>query len=185
MLEHGIIRRILPIYAETAKKLHNNEFQAINTQALHTSAKLFSTFINGWHEEIEEEQYVFPFVRKIDDELANIVDILIAQHKMSKKAVNYILAATNSRITSKNAEKLALTIEKLVRMYAEHGAREDTTVFVAWRKTLSADDFKNVEETWEKLENEHFGGDGFERAMKIVEKFEQDMGYSDLSQFNI
>ena len=53
-------------------------------------------------------------------------------------------------------------------MYEHHAAREDTVVFPAWKDALSANQLDEMGETFEEIENQQFGKDGFEDAVAQI-----------------
>jgi hypothetical protein len=63
MREHGILRRILIIYREVAPKLVASA-ATVDASALKSAAKLFQAFGERYHEQLLEEQHIFPIVRK-------------------------------------------------------------------------------------------------------------------------
>src|SRR5437868_11091823 len=63
MREHGVIRRALLVYFETAPKLRQNP-ASVDPAALRQTAQLFRTFGEDYHERMLEEQHIFPLVRK-------------------------------------------------------------------------------------------------------------------------
>src|SRR3546814_18092495 len=63
MREHGVLRRILIVYRETAPKLVANS-AGVDAAALANAATIFRTFGERYHEQLLEEQHIFPIVRK-------------------------------------------------------------------------------------------------------------------------
>lgn len=68
-------------------------------------------------------------------------------------------------------------------MYENHTAREDTIVFPAWKAALSGKELEELGDTFEDIEKQQFGGDGFEDAVKQIAGIEQALGFADLAQF--
>jgi hypothetical protein len=77
---------------------------------------------------------------------------------------------------------LRLSLEKFVRMYEPHAAREDV-LFPAYRKLLSPKELETTGDEFEKLERQMFHGDGFEQGVEAVTRMEKDLGIYDLAQF--
>src|SRR3546814_17103022 len=67
MREHGVLRRILIVYRETAPKLVANS-AGVDAAALANAATIFRTFGERYHEKLLEEQHIFPIVRKAGGE---------------------------------------------------------------------------------------------------------------------
>ena len=183
MREHGVLRRVLLVYAETAPKLRTDA-GSIDASPLNSAAKLFHDFGEEYHERKLEEAYIFPRVKKAGGPAAGIVDTLLQQHQHGREITQYILGATaGGKIASANAEPLARAFETFVLMYQNHTAREDTIVFPAWKDALSGKEIEDLGDKFEDIEKQQFGGDGFEDAVKQVIGIEQSLGFADLAQF--
>ena len=182
MREHGVLRRTLLVYHETALKLRGSS-NVIQPEPLQRAAKLFRAFGEEYHEKKLEEAYIFPAVKK-GGLAAGYVDTLIAQHQRGREITDYILSATSgSKLATANVEPFARALESLVSMYEHHAAIEDTIVFPAWKQTLNGEQLDEMNEKFEDIEHEQFGADGFDNAVKQIADIEQALGLADLAQF--
>lgn len=184
MREHGVIRRALLVYAETAPKLRRNS-ESVDASAIKRTAQLFRTFGEDYHEKMLEEQHIFPRIRKMERPvLTKYIDTLIAQHERGRQITDYILAVSNaSRISTANSEPLARVFESFYLMYANHAAREDTIIFPAWKTNFTNKQLDEISDEFEEIEHKMFGKDGFEDAEKRIGGIETTLGFSDLAQF--
>ena len=183
MREHGILRRILIIYRETAPRLVANA-AGVDVAALAAATQLFQKFGERYHEQLLEEQQIFPRVRKAGGELAGLVDTLLAQHVRGREITAYIVDRTKSgRVGSGDAEPLARTLTAFARMYEPHAAREDTLIFPAFKKAVGEKGYDELGDQFEDIERREFGGDGFDMALDQVADFERRLGTSDLGSF--
>lgn len=181
MREHGVLRRALLIYAQSAPLLTGAP-EKIDATALYKTAKLFQEFGEDYHERKLEEAHIFPALRKSG--AAPLVDVLIAQHERGRAITRYILDATISgKVASGDAQPLASAFQNFALMYENHAAREDTIIFPAWKKALSDDQLHELGEQFEEIEKEQFGGDGFDDAVKQIGDAEEMLGFADLSRF--
>src|SRR5262245_55016440 len=57
MQEHGLLERLLLIYDEAARRLEQSA--AFDSAVVGSAAQLVATFVEGYHEKLEEE-FVFP-----------------------------------------------------------------------------------------------------------------------------
>ena len=73
--------------------------------------------------------------------------------------------------------------EAFIRMYRPHAAREDTVLFPALRKILSAKQLDELGDKFEDEENRRFGAEGFEKIVEQVAAIERELGIYDLGQF--
>jgi hemerythrin-like domain-containing protein len=183
MREHGILRRALLVYRETAVKLGGDPSK-VDPKPLHQTATLFRNFGEDYHEKKLEEAYLFPALRKAGGPAASYVDVLIAQHNRGREVTDYILAVTGrGTIGSGDAEQLAHVFDTFDLMYENHAAREDTIVFPAWKEALSEHQLDAMSEKFEDIERQMFGKDGFEDAVAQIGRIEAALGFADLAQF--
>lgn len=182
MREHGVLRRALVVYAETAKQLRTNAAR-VPPDALQHTAKLFRTFGEDYHEKKLEEAYVFPAVKKTGGPPAELVDVLTAQHQRGREITDYILSVTAAPKIGAKAAELASVLEGFVRMYESHTAREDTVLFPTWKKTLTSKELDEMGDKFEAIEHAQFGGDGFDLALQQMTAIEGELGLADLARF--
>jgi len=174
MREHGVIRRILVVYRLSAVKLRAKP-AAFPLDALQRAAKLMHTFGEEYHEKQLEEAHLFPAVKKAGGAAAGEIDTLLAQHQRGREITDYVLAVTQKSIGTA-AEPLARTLEAFSLMYEEHAAREDTIVFPAWKKALSAKQLDEMGDRFEDIEHKTFGKDGFDDAVEQIAAIEHALG---------
>jgi hemerythrin-like domain-containing protein len=181
MREHGVLRRILIVYSETAKRLHE-QISGTIYGPLNKAAQLFHDFGENYHEKMLEETYIFPAVAKTTGETSGYPEILIAQHRRGREITDYILSSTNVK-KPVDVNQLILAMDTFVRMYRPHAAREDTIVFPAWKQALTEEQLDEMGDKFEGIEHQQFGEDGFEKAVKQIADIETQLGLADLAQF--
>lgn len=183
MREHGVLRRALLVYTETADRL--DEDTSLNIlESLQKTAHLFRNFGEEYHEKKLEEAYIFPAVKSAGGPAADYPDILIAQHQRGREITDYILSVTQkAKLGGPDVESLKAAMQTLVLMYLNHAAREDTIVFPAWKDTLPPDQLDEMGERFEEIEQAQFGADGYEDAVRTIGQIEASLGYEDLSKF--
>lgn len=182
MREHGVLRRVLIAYRETAPALRAGP-AGVDAAALAEAAQLFRSFGEDYHEKMEE-QYVFPAVQKLGGDAGAMVATLLIQHARGRQITDFIQAKSASgRIGAADAEPLALALETFARMYEAHTAFEDTVAFQAWRQSMSDKERDAAGDQFEKIERSHFAGGGFEMAVDQVAQIEQKLGLHDLARY--
>jgi hemerythrin-like domain-containing protein len=174
MREHGVIRRVIVIYRETAARLRTKP-ASVPPDALQRAAKLMRSFGEDYHEKQLEEAHIFPALAK-NAALAGTVNTLITQHQRGREITEYIIAVTQKAIGAPSAEPLAKTLEAFARMYEEHAAIEDTLVFPAWKETMSPKALEAIGDKFEEIEQKTFGKDGFDDAVDRIEAIEKTLG---------
>jgi hemerythrin-like domain-containing protein len=183
MREHGVLRRALLVYHETAPRLRADP-ASVPPDSLARTAQLFRTFGEDYHERAVEEPFVFPEVKRAGGPAASDVDVLLQQHERGRQITDYILSVTRSgRIGTGDAEPLAVAMENMMLMYTNHTAREDTIVFPAWKAALSERQYDEMGDRFEEIEKRQFGHDGFDDAVQQISAIEQSLGLADLAQF--
>lgn len=181
MREHGILRRLLIVYRETAAVIRTAP-KTVDLAALAAAEELFRTFGEAYHEKGLEEAHVFPMVLKAGGPAAALVDTLIAQHRRGREINDYVLARARSPSLG-DGGPLADALESFARMYEAHAAMEDTVVFQAWKASLGDKGLAEWSEKFEDIEHDTFKGDGFDLALQQVAAIEQRLGLADLARY--
>ena len=181
MREHGLLNRILLIYDTCRLHLSNNE--KFDLAALYNSAQIIRTFVEDYHEKLEEN-YLFPRFEKAN-QLTNLVSTLRAQHIAGRNITNRIIefGKMKSLAGSYETQQLVQLLDSFNKMYRPHEAREDTVLFPAIRKIISRNEYFALGEDFEKKEHQLFGEEGFETMVERVANIEKQIGIYDLAQF--
>lgn len=181
MREHGVLNRIIMIYDNCKAKLVNKE--ELQVDALTNSAHIIRSFVEDYHEKLEEK-YIFPrFVNA--NKLVDLVQTLYIQHHAGRILTDQILniANVNSLKNPDDTLKLINLLDTFNRMYRPHEAREDTVLFPNLRKIVSRNEYDSMGEDFEKQEHQLFGADGFEGIVEKVATIEKLLGIYDISAF--
>ena len=181
MREHGVLKRVLLVYAEAVRRMDAG--QDPPPDAILDGANVIRDFIEDYHEKLEED-FLFPRFRQADT-LVDLVDVLYQQHQAGRKLTGTTLNYAKASSLKDELERRHLrdSMATMVRMYGPHEAREDTVLFPAFRKLLSADEYDALGEQFETREHELFGEDGFEKMVDRVAGIEKALGIYDLAQF--
>jgi hemerythrin-like domain-containing protein len=181
MREHGVLNRIMMIYDHCRIKLVNKE--ELQVDALTNSANIIRSFVEDYHEKLEEK-YLFPrFVNA--NKLVDLVQALYIQHHAGRILTDQILnlANANSLKNPDDTLKLINLLDTFNRMYRPHEAREDTVLFPNLRKIVSRNEYDSMGEDFEDQEHKLFGADGFEGVVDKVAGIEKQLGIYDISTF--
>ncbi|GAA3685949.1 hemerythrin domain-containing protein [Nonomuraea antimicrobica] len=179
MREHGVLKRILLIYREGIRRINADE--PVPAQPLHAGAGLIRTFIEDYHEQLEE-RYVFPRLVEAG-KLTGTVAVLVRQHERGRVLTGRILDATAKPFSRQARRDLVSNLAAFIRMYEPHEAREDTVVFPAMRDVIPPKEFREMAETFEDEEHRRFGAVGFTGIVGQVADIEKSLGIYDLNQF--
>lgn len=180
MREHGVLRRLLLIFADYERSLGRPEVSPI---ALIRAADVMRRFIQDYHEK-DEEDYLFPRFEKAG-KLVELVKVLYAQHQAGRKLMAELarLATPGSLDIPPQRQKIKDILHSFIRMYRPHAAREDTVLYPAFRTVISPKEFDELGDIFEDKEQKLFGKDGFEKIVAEVASIEKQLGLNDLAQF--
>jgi hemerythrin-like domain-containing protein len=181
MREHGVLRRILLVYAEVARRLEASA--DVDVAAVQRSAKLIRRFVEDYHEK-QEEEMLFPRFERAH-RLVDLVNVLRVQHRAGRRVTERIqgLATADGIKNADGRRRLRGELQSFMRMYEPHAAREDTVLFPALHEIVSRSEYDALGEDFERREHAVFGGDGFERAVSEVDDIERALGIEDLAGF--
>jgi hemerythrin-like domain-containing protein len=175
------LKRVLLIYGEAIRRIDAN--QDLPPESVFDSAKIIRSFIEDYHEKLEED-FLFPRFKQAG-KLVDLVDVLLQQHQAGRRVTDQTLQLATPQAL-KNADdrrKLADFMRQFIRMYNPHEAREDTVLFPAFRKIVSGHEYDSLGEDFEKKEHELFGEEGFQGMVDKVAGIEKKLGIYDLAQF--
>jgi hemerythrin-like domain-containing protein len=181
MREHGVLKRVLLVYEEAIRRIDAR--QDLQPDTVRNSASIIRTFIEDYHEKLEED-YLFPRFEKAR-RLTDLTTVLRAQHQAGRRLTDQItqLATLQTLKDPKAAATLRDAMRQFIRMYNPHEAREDTVLFPALRDIVSKQEFAALGEDFEKKEHALFGEEGFEKMVDRVASIEKTLGIYDLAQF--
>src|SRR4051794_31149692 len=161
MREHGVLNRVLLVYEEGLRRLSKKE--EVTPEVFHATAMLVRKFVEDYHEKLEEN-FIFPEFEK-QKKLVDLVRVLRKHHQAGRAVTDVILrgAAADRFRKEESRQELVGATQAFIRMYRPHEAREDTVLFPALHKIVSAKQLKELGEQFEKEEDRLFGDEGFEK----------------------
>ena len=180
MREHGVLRRLMLIFDEFARRLQG---AAAFSPALITQAtKLIRTFIQDYHEK-DEEDAIFPrFVKA--GKLTDLVQVLLAQHQAGRRVIAALETSAQANLKDPaTSHQVGSLLAAFNRMYRPHAAWEDTLLYPAFRSVITPKEFDTLGDQFEDKEQKLFGQDGFEKIVAEVAGIEKQLGLDDLAQF--
>lgn len=181
MREHGILNRLLLIYQEMARRIDNHE--SLDTQSLEAAARLVRSFLEDYHEKLEED-FIFPKFEKAGKQV-ELVKTLRQQHQAGRQVTDYVLAHANDNSLKDDIQKMLMSdyLKIYIRIFRPHEAREDTVLFPEFKRLVSKEEYNRLGDMFEDKEHELFGENGFEDTVKKVAEIEKKLGIYNLSDF--
>ena len=179
MQEHGVLRRILSIYDESIRRIRTGK--TVPEGILTEAAEIVRRFIEDHHEKLEEND-LFPRFRNAG-RLEDLVEILNVQHQAGRRLTETVLRQVGpaARGDEQARRTVAAALGNFQRMYRVHADREDTVLFPAFRMLLTPKEYDALGEKFERMEEELFGREGFERMVVRVAGLEMQLGIYDLT----
>ena len=181
MREHGVLRRVLLVYDEAARRLGAGDATVMTTIA--SAANIVHRFVEGYHEKLEEE-LVFPKLEKAG-KLGELTKVLREQHAAGRRLTDAVMKAAKAGKAASAEQRGAVVadLQSFGRMYAPHAAWEDTELFPVYRQQFTEAELDKLGERFEDQEHKLLGAGGFEGSLKDVGELEKTLGLHDLSKF--
>jgi hemerythrin-like domain-containing protein len=135
MREHSVLKRVLLIYSEGLRRLDAK--QDFPPEALADAARIIRSFVEDYHEKLEEDFLFLRFEKA--NQLVDLVKVLRTQHQAGRKVTDVTMRFANLQSLRNGSERgqLVTSMQQFIRMYNLHEAREDTVLFPAFRKVVS------------------------------------------------
>jgi len=181
MREHGILRRIMLIYDEIAKRLKQGaEFPL---QVLAEANDIIRRFMQDYHE-TNEQFHVFNWFGNAG-KMVELVAILYQQHLAGRKLIDKVKILSTEDNLKSPAERLRIAefLNTFNQVYRRHATWEDTVLFPAFRSVISPKEFTAVGETFDREEEKLFGPNGYEKTVGQVADLEKKLAIHELQQF--
>lgn len=178
MREHGVLRRIMYLYDETAVRLVGGA--AVPLDALGRAAALVRRFVEDYHERMEE-LFVFPRFEAAGTH-TELTAVLRRQHDLGRSLTTQIRVLSSTPLGPPERTKLVVALRTFNHMYRAHAAREDTVLFPALRPLIGAKDYAALGDELEDQEHDLLGASGFEGAVEEVAALERAYGVDDLAK---
>jgi hemerythrin-like domain-containing protein len=181
MREHGVLRRVLLVYAEIGRHVEHQE--PFSVEVLTSAASIIRRFVEDYHEKLEED-FVFPRFERAN-RLVDLVAVLREQHQAGRRVTDAIQTrATQTAVQSTEGRaQLVTALRAFIRMYEPHSAREDTVLFPELRALVGPKEYDALGDAFEDKERALFGPKGFEGVVAEVAQLEKALGIYDLASF--
>lgn len=178
MFEHGVLERLLLIYAETIRRIESGG-QA-PARLLSDAAGLFRRFGEDYHEKLEE-QHIFPLLEKTSLH-AELARELKKQHDAGRKITTFLLDMTKGGALAQ-PRQVVQALRSFYRMYIPHISRENSVAFRAFHALAPYERYRAMGEQFEEKERQSLGEGGFDNVLAQVTAVENELGIHHLAQF--
>lgn len=175
MREHGVLRRVMYLYDEAARRLDGAD--EVPLDAVVACAGIVRRVVEDYHEKLEED-FVFPRFERAG-KLADLTAVLRRQHQVGRPLTDRIVALAKAPL---DRAQLAAHLRQFNHMYRPHAAREDTVLFPEFRALVGAAAYRELGEQFEAQETRMLGDHGFEHAVAEIATLERAFGVDDLAK---
>jgi hemerythrin-like domain-containing protein len=181
MREHGVLRRIMLVYSEIARRLKQGE--EFPLQVLVEANDIIRRFMQDYHE-TNEQFHVFNWFGNTG-KMVELVAVLYQQHLAGRKLIDKVKTLSTEDNLKNTSQRLRVAefLNTFNQVYRRHAAWEDTILFPAFRSVIPPKDFTAVGETFDKEAEKLFGPDGYEKIVGQVADLEKQLAIHELQQF--
>ncbi len=175
MREHGLYERVLLIYEEAARRLDRG--QELPDQIVPAAAHMVQRYLEEYHQDAEDKLVFVRFERAIDH--VGLVRTLRGEHETARSITNDVLAlAVAPPQDGVERARIAERLRRYVKLMRPHLAREDTELFPALHKLITAAESRALLELLEQRERDKFGDQGFANLVADIEVLEKKLAAS-------
>src|SRR5216117_2387379 len=104
MREHGVLKRLLLIYGEALRRLDAK--QDLPPEALADAAGIIRSFVENYHEKLEED-FLFPRFEKAN-QLVDLVKVLRERHQAGRRVTDVTMRFANLQSLKNDADRAQL-----------------------------------------------------------------------------
>src|SRR6266487_3473586 len=114
MREHGVLKRVLLIYGEALRRLYAK--QDLLPEALADAAGIIRSFVEDYHEKLEED-FLFPRFEKAN-QLVDLVKVLREQHQAGRRVTDITTRFAKLQSLKNESERTQLvnSMQQFIRM---------------------------------------------------------------------
>jgi hemerythrin-like domain-containing protein len=178
----GLLERVLLVYEESARRIAAGD-QPVQPEIIGDAAQIVRGYLEDRHQKIEEK-YVFPrFERSASKEHADLVQVLREQHDAGRRLTDRILKLAQTHLDDPvSRTQMQAYLRDAVRMQRPHESREDSVLFPAFRKLVTAAEYRDLGAELRKTDERTAAG-GLDMMVEKVSSLERQLGVYDLSKF--
>ena len=179
MRQHGVVHRLALLFDAVAVRLE--EGKNVPDAFLDTRDLVFE-FTENYHEELEES-YVFNHFA--EGRLGQMATVLRMQHSLGHTLAQrvYGMARQGPDPGAERRRNLIRSCRSYSRMYRAHAAFEDTDLWPALRKAVSARKYADIRKSFHEEARKQLGDGGFSAVVERLAEAEKQVGVGGLSDY--
>lgn len=171
--EHRVIERVLAVLNRASDKLARNE--PVDPAVFTQSVDFIRNFADRCHHAKEEDNLFHRMGERGFPMDSGPIAVMLAEHEEGRRYVRGLAEAAErySRGEKAAANEIAHNARGYADLLAQHIQKEDNILYEIADARLDQADQRDLEERFERLEQEIIGPGGHERYVALVAKLEQ------------
>ncbi len=171
MEEHRVIERMLKLVSKAADKLENGE--KVDRELWVGVSDFLKNFADRCHHAKEEKLlFVKMMARGVSGEVGPIA-VMLREHEDGRAHVRRIAALSEGALDKNDSAELIKHSRGYVELLTQHIQKEDHILYPMANQVLTVDDQEELQEGFEKVENEIMGPGTHERYHHMIEEWEE------------
>ena len=171
--EHEVIQRMLAVLEAAASRLTTGE--DVSPQVFVGAIDFVRTFADGCHHHKEEEA-LFPALeaRGMPRE-GGPVGVMLTEHDEGRRLIRELDAAVG-RLADRDPgarADIGQAVREYVALLRDHIAKENDVLFPMADRILTAEEQRQLSDSFERIEQEQAGPEVHERFHRLVEELER------------
>jgi len=171
--EHRVIERVLAVLNQASDKLARNE--PIDPTVFTQSVDFIRTFADRCHHIKEEDSLYRRMGERGFPTDSGPIAVMLAEHEEGRRYVRGLADAAEryGRGETAAADDIVHNARGYADLLAQHIQKEDNIMYEIADSRLGPEDQRDLEQLFERLEQETIGPGGHERYVALVAKLEQ------------
>jgi len=171
MIEHRVIERMLNIVSKAADRLEKNE--KVEQELWVSASDFLRNFADKCHHAKEEKLlFVKMMERGVSGEVGPIA-VMLREHQDGRAHVRKITELSTEEMGPKEIQELLKHSRGYIELLTQHIQKEDRVLYPIANQILTSDDQEELQEGFEKVENEIMGAGTHERYHHMIEEWEE------------
>jgi hemerythrin-like domain-containing protein len=178
----GLLERVLLVYEESSRRMAAGD-APVPPEIIRDAAQIVRGYFEDHHQKLEEK-YVFPrFERSTTREHADLVQVLREQHEAGRRLTDRILKLAETKLDDPvGRAQVQASLRDTVRMLRPHESREDSVLLPAFRKLVTAAEYRDLAAEMRKSDARTPTG-SLDMMVEKVSALERQLDVYDLAKF--
>jgi len=169
--EHRVIERMLKLVWEGCDRLERGE--SLDPSLFLGAADFFRNFADRCHHAKEEKLLFEKMIERGMSRQTGPIAVMLSEHEISRAHVRKINELAQKKLAGKTKTEMVDAGRGYVQLLSQHIQKEDNVLYPMADRMLTKDDQKQLEQGFEKVENEIMGHGVHEKYHAMIEEWER------------